>query len=127
MLPVFHQRFELILNAWKVVVVKTTQALQQIVVYAVSHCKKFRRALLHERRVGGVKINALNPRSASDQLKILPQRGDVTLLLQDLQDRAANGVERRRRTCLSSDYFNDMQSETAMHDAGQNANFRVSK
>jgi hypothetical protein len=100
--------------------------LQQIVVHAVSHCK-YRAALLHERRVGGVKINALNLRSASDQLKILPQRGDVTLLLQDLQDRAANCVERRRRTCLSSDYFNDMQSETAMHDAGQNANFRVSK
>jgi len=54
-------------------------------------------------------------------------QAQVLNLLQDLQDRAANGVERRRRTCLSSDYFNDMQSETAMHDAGQNANFRVSK
>ena len=79
--------------------------------------------LLHERRVGRGKLNVPDVGTAGQHLEVLPDRRDVTLLLQNLCNRAARSFVGQQRAGLPSQHLDNMQTEATMNQSRQHTDF----
>ena len=75
----------------------------------------WRSRLLHQRRVCRIEIHADEPGLACEQLQVLAQGCDETLLAQGHLDGTAHRRKRLFHTGFAGHYLDHMQAKTAMH------------